>query len=427
MVTTMNFNVRPLAARAFAGCLAASLASLAWADGKAAAWPSMVSLQTVSPTLISPQAPQISYMSGTAFAVSSQGHLITAQHAIRDQSEVKVFSASYPMGIVAQVVAQDPDNDLALLKISANTQPLKIAQSRSVPTGLEVYALGYPQPRLQGSELKITSGLINAMQGPGGAAGFLQFSAPVQRGNSGGPLLSPDGLVVGMVQAKLGVLVGNASRDIPQNVNFALQSQGISRFLAQHQVPSQEATVSLSDTRRPHEIFASSQTGVFAVQVVSPLAQAGKEPAVPDEMRAVLISLPKDEQARLYGAFKAGFTQFKVVGNEYVMVRAAKSADTSPSAGAASITPFEVILSLSRPRGLQDGQNFKSMVLQAQLQCAQGAMLVTRQEYKEESFGNGKTVRALKRSSESTAQPRPIQSDALKEFFRSAVCATQST
>jgi S1-C subfamily serine protease len=426
-LTARALAARTLAAHTLAGCLALSLSGLAWADGKTAAWPSMVSLQTISPTLISPQAPQISYMSGTAFAVSSQGHLVTAYHAIRDQSEVKVFSAAYPAGILAQVVAQDPGNDLALLKVSAGTQPLKIAQSRSVPTGLEVYALGYPQPRLQGSELKITSGLINAMQGPGGAAGYLQFSAPVQRGNSGGPLLSPDGLVVGMVQARLGVLVGSASREIPQNVNFALQSQGISRFLAQHQVPSQEASLTLHDTRRPHEIFASAQSGIFAVQVVSPLAQAGKEPPVPDEMRAVLINLPKDEQARLYGAFKAGFTQFKVVGSEYVMVRTPKASDSAPAASAADITNFEVILSLSRPRGLQDGQNFKSMVLQAQLQCAQGAMLVTRQEYKDESFGNGKTIRALRRSSESTAQPRPIQSEALKEFFKTSVCQTSKT
>lgn len=192
-----------------------------------------MSLQNINPTLISPQASQISYMSGTAFAVNSQGHLITAYHAMRDQSEAKVFSATYPAVIVAHLVAQDPGNDLALLKVSDGTQPLKIAQSRSVPTGLMVYALGYPQPRLQGSGLNITSGLINAMQGPGGAAGYLRFSAPVQRGNSGGPLLSPDGLVVGMVQARLGVLVGSASREIPQKVNFALQSQGISRFFSQ--------------------------------------------------------------------------------------------------------------------------------------------------------------------------------------------------
>lgn len=378
---------------------------------------------TITPTQISPKAPQTAFMSGTAFAVSTQGHLITAQHTVRQGSEIRVFSAEHPQGLIATVVAEDQERDLALLKIAAPTRAFKIAHWKSVPTGLEVYALGYPQPRLQGSELKITSGLINAMEGPRGATGFLQFSAPVQRGNSGGPLLSPDGLVVGMVQAKLSVVVGSASRDIPQNVNFALQSHGISRFLLQHQVPMQEASIMLSQNKRPHEIFATAQPSVFSVQVVNASTQTNSEPVISDELRAVLISLPKDEQARLYGAFKAGFTQFKVVGNEYVMVRTANPSAPIPIlSGISNATPFEFILSLAKPRGLQDGQNYRSMVLQAQLQCVEGAMVVIRQEYKEESFGNGKTLRALKRKEDSSAEAKPIKSEALKAFFKASVC-----
>jgi hypothetical protein len=220
------------------------------------------------------------------------------------------------------------------------------------------------------------------------------------------------------------VVVGNATRDIPQNVNFAIQSQGISGFLALHQVPSQQANLSLQHTSRPHEIFAAAQPGIFSVQVVS-ATQATSEPAVSDEMRAVLVSLPKDEQARLYGAFKAGFTQFKVVGSEYVMVRTPAEANSS-NISTGEARPFEFILSLAKPRDLQDGKNYKSMVLQASLQCSQGAMIVMRQEYKEESFGNGKTVRALKRKEDTSAEARPIKSEALKAFFRAAVCAAHS-
>jgi hypothetical protein len=62
------------------------------------------------------------------------------------------------------------------------------------------------------------------------------------------------------------------------------------------------------------------------------------------------------------------------------------------------------------------------MVLQAQLTCAKDAMTVTRQEYKDESFGNGKTLRALKRKEDSTAEARPIKSEALKDFFKASVC-----
>jgi len=409
---------------AIASTLLLLLGGTSLVNSAASTPPTGASPPTMAPTQIRPATPQSTFISGTAFAVSSQGHLITAQHIIRGGSEIRVFSADHPQGLAAAVLAEDPDRDLALLKVSVPTRSFKIAHWKSVPTGLEVYALGYPQPRLQGNELKITSGLINAMEGPHGAAGFFQFSAPVQRGNSGGPLLSPDGLVVGLVQAKLSVVVGNATRDIPQNVNFAIQSQGISGFLALHQVPSQQANLSLQHTSRPHEIFAAAQPGIFSVQVVS-ATQATSEPAVSDEMRAVLVSLPKDEQARLYGAFKAGFTQFKVVGSEYVMVRTPAEANSS-NISTGEARPFEFILSLAKPRDLQDGKNYKSMVLQASLQCSQGAMIVMRQEYKEESFGNGKTVRALKRKEDTSAEARPIKSEALKAFFRAAVCAAHS-
>ena len=402
----------------------ASAALAAPPELASSATPASQTTQTIRATTIQAAEPRLAFMAGTAFAVSKQGHLITADHAIRSASELRVFSSEFPDGVTAKVIAQDQNKDLALLKIAVATRPIAIAKWNTVPTGLEVYALGYPQPRLQGSELKITSGLINAMEGPRGASGFFQFSAPVQRGNSGGPLLSPDGLVVGLVQAKLSVLVGSASKDIPQNVNFAIQSQGIVHFLNQHQVPIEEVGLALNQTKRPHEIFASAQASVFSVQVINAAqtAQATADPPIPDEMRAVLISLPKDEQARLYGAFKAGFTQFKVVGSEYVMVR------TSPSATqAASDTPsFEFILSLAKPRALPDGQSYKSMVLQAQLACAKDAMTVTRQEYKDESFGNGKTLRALKRKEDSTAEARPIKSEALKDFFKASVCEKTS-
>lgn len=369
------------------------------------------------PTIITPVDYQATIFSGTAFAVSSLGHLITADHTIRRGGEIRVFSSQYPHGVVARVLAQDQLRDLALLQIPVATTPIKIATWSSVPTGLEVYALGYPQPRIQGSELKITSGLINAMEGPRGANGFLQFSAPVQQGNSGGPLLSPDGLVVGVVQAKLAVLVGSATKDTPQNVNFAIHSQGISKFLETHQIPSQVSELSLDKTKRPHEIFASAQQSVFSVQVANASqARTAAAQSVPDDMRTVLIGLPKDDQARLYGAFLAGYTRFKSVGSEFVLVKPQPL--TSPGA----VAEFDFILSLLKGRSLPDGRSFNSMILNARFDCATGAMVVIRQEYKEEAFGNGKTIRALRRKDGSAADLKPIKSEGLQMFLRDSLC-----
>jgi hypothetical protein len=393
-------------------------------SGLSNAFASSSGLKTSEPSSKTTTSQSLEYRpAGTAFAVSSQGHLITAYHAVSGGSDFRVVSSQYPSGIPAILIAGDPQKDLALLKVASQTTPLKIAKWSSVPTGLEVYALGFPQPRLQGNELKITSGLINAMEGPRGASGFFQFSAPVQRGNSGGPVLSPDGLVVGLVQAKLNILVGSTSREIPQNVNFALQSQAIEGFLLQNNVPLSDKSppIAFSQSKRPHELFGLAQPSVFAVQVAAreTTTQSG-EPALSDELRATLMALPKDEQARLYGAFKAGFHKFKIVGSEYVLVRAPA---TSEMTGDVTSAPLEFVLSLSTPREVSEGIKYRSMLVKAQFDCSKETMLVTRQEYKEESFGTGKTVRALQRSESSVASPRPIKSEALKSFFKASVCS----
>jgi S1-C subfamily serine protease len=70
---------------------------------------------------------------------------------------------------------------------------------------------------------------------------FLQISAPVQPGNSGGPLLDRNGTVIGVVVAKLNALeVASAAGDIPQNVNFAVKASVAAAFLDAQHVPQAE-------------------------------------------------------------------------------------------------------------------------------------------------------------------------------------------
>ena len=75
--------------------------------------------------------------------------------------------------------------------------------------------------------MKITSGILNSREGLKGDKGSFQFSASIQRGNSGGPVLLLDGGVIGLIQGKLGIVsaaVGQLT-EVPQNVNFATNSQ----------------------------------------------------------------------------------------------------------------------------------------------------------------------------------------------------------
>jgi serine protease Do len=82
-----------------------------------------------------------------------------------------------------------------------------------------------------------TLGNVTALAGLGDDTRFLQISAPVQPGNSGGPLLDKSGNVIGVVSGKLNATkTAEISGDIPQNVNFAVKASAAAMFLEMSQV-----------------------------------------------------------------------------------------------------------------------------------------------------------------------------------------------
>lgn len=90
--------------------------------------------------------------------------------------------------------------------------------------------------------MNLTTGSVSSTTGVGGDARYLQITAPVQPGNSGGPLLDSDGAVVGVVVAKLDAMaVARATGDIPQNVNFAIKSAIARSFLSIHDITYSES------------------------------------------------------------------------------------------------------------------------------------------------------------------------------------------
>ena len=91
-----------------------------------------------------------------------------------------------------------------------------------------------PRPRCLAlaSTPVVTTGTVSALSGVGNDTAKLQIAAPVQQGNSGGPLLDRHGLVVGVVQSKLNALrIAGVTGDIPQNVNFAVNGATLKSFL----------------------------------------------------------------------------------------------------------------------------------------------------------------------------------------------------
>ncbi len=104
--------------------------------------------------------------------------------------------------------------------------------------------VGFPLHGLLASEAKVTTGTVSALAGIGNDTRFLQITAPVQPGNSGGPLLDEGGHIVGLVVGKLNaMIIAKATGDIPQNINFAIKGAVAKSFLDSQSVEYETGAV----------------------------------------------------------------------------------------------------------------------------------------------------------------------------------------
>lgn len=168
--------------------------------------------------------------SGTAFFVTTTGALITNAHVIDNCGSMWV-STGGGSSLPARVVRKDSTNDLALIQV--DTKVDIAAQFRSsIRLGEWVGVFGFPLHGLITRSGNFTQGNVTATAGLLDDSRMLQISAPVQPGNSGGPVLDQSGNVVGVVVAKLNATrVAEIAKDIPQNVNFALKANVATNFL----------------------------------------------------------------------------------------------------------------------------------------------------------------------------------------------------
>jgi S1-C subfamily serine protease len=124
------------------------------------------------------------------------------------------------------------------------------------------------------SDFTVTTGIVSSLSGILNDTRFLQISAAVQPGNSGGPLLSTGGEVVGMVAAKLNALkFVKATGNIPENINFAIKTGALRDFLdnsvVQYQTADAKNELKTSDIARSARAYTLLITCTVAEQSAS--------------------------------------------------------------------------------------------------------------------------------------------------------------
>lgn len=177
--------------------------------------------------------------SGTGVVVAAPGVVLTASHVTKGCADIEVQAGLARFG-GAELRVENSDLDLALLVVPGLDRPA-LPVSDTTRLGTEIVVLGFPGPGLPSDRPAVTLGNVSRF-GSGTFEHLIQFTAPAQYGNSGGPLLDLQGRIVGIA-----VAVRDAWRDLlagrnpPQNVNFAVAPGTVARFLADHGVPAAAA------------------------------------------------------------------------------------------------------------------------------------------------------------------------------------------
>lgn len=188
--------------------------------------------------------------SGTGFFLTKSGYIITNQHVVNGAKSIKVTSVNgnHNTTYNAKVEVSDKQNDLAIIKItdyfSAITSIPYTFKFASSSIGENCWVLGYPLTQTMGEDIKLTNGIISSKSGFDGNIAQYQISAPVQPGNSGGPVFDNNGNLIGVVQAKHGMAenagyaikasyIRNLVDMLPTSITFPQTNQLIGKSLPQ--------------------------------------------------------------------------------------------------------------------------------------------------------------------------------------------------
>jgi serine protease Do len=221
---------------------------------------------------------------GSGFLIDSDGTIVTNNHVVKGATSVSVTMDDGTV-LPAKVIGRDARSDLAVLKVNAHRKLpfINLGDSNEAQPGAWVIAVGNPF----GLGGTVTAGIVSARGrdiGEGPYDSFIQIDAPINQGNSGGPLFTQDGKVVGVNSAIISPSGGSVG------IGFAIPSNTVKSVVAQLEksghvtrgyigVEAQAVNQAMADAL--HLPAASSDDRgalVASVEADGPAAHAGVEP-----------------------------------------------------------------------------------------------------------------------------------------------------
>lgn len=171
---------------------------------------------------------------GTGFLISNDGYIITNAHVVDGMKNILVNYNHENSS--AELIAIDKINDLAIIKLNRNTNFIPI--NFDLPKkGDNIVALGYPLISITGNEIKATFGNINSLTGVQNDLRLFQIDAPIQPGNSGGPLLNDKGEIIGIVTSSVNQkAIFEQTGTLHQNINYAIKIAYAKPLLEQYKI-----------------------------------------------------------------------------------------------------------------------------------------------------------------------------------------------
>jgi S1-C subfamily serine protease len=217
---------------------------------------------------------------GSGIVITPNGLILTNEHVVRQCDSLQVVLDS-TRTMRATLRVADTARDLALLAVEASFPlAVPVRQDGAPRLGEPVAVIGYPLVNVLSAQPNVSFGHVNSTVGVRGNPAQMQIDVPIQRGNSGGPVLDAAGNLIGIVVSKLDALkLAKSTGDLPQNINFAIRGDVVRSFLDAQNVDftASSASSKLENT----EIANRGITVTVLVRCIREPANPARAPATP--------------------------------------------------------------------------------------------------------------------------------------------------